>query len=387
MSERNISFYKKNNPFIKNSKSKLELINFCLSKKKKNNSQKNKLYRTEIQTSQRIIKYPSSSKKFNNNNNNINGFITSYTSSRHNSSIPHVFRRNSKKEQNFFEKYQLFVNLNSLLGKSKNGNNTIKRSKYHLNSMKYRKDYTDFIFKHSLLNFKSTQDTYFAHNINSNIILQEYKKLKLDTEKQKIKINKNLIRLKCLKKMENEINDIVDIDYFEYLKLKRDLKKLRFFDNEMSYKKDENFIKFNNYENKINYIYDIYHVPHFKNRLLKYNNEINYEIKHLNELDCPNFIDFKVWINLNIKKVKMQMLKDKGINDNIISENINLDKINSNNKENEKEENDILENEEESKVNFHINEELEDYFINKSFYKSNSYIASDNLKKFLYKNF
>ena len=45
-----------------------------------------------------------------------------------------------------------------------------------------------------------------------------------------------------------------------------------------------------------------------------------------------------------------------------------------------------LENNLKAKLKPHMNEELEDYFINKRFFKSNTYIASDNLKKFSLRN-
>jgi hypothetical protein len=268
--------------------------------------------------------------------------------------------------------------------------------------MSTRKDYTDFILRNSILNFKTTQDTFFAHNINSNFILKGYEKYKLDAEIQKKKINRNLTRLKNIKSLEEETKDVVNPDFVDYLKIKRKLRKLIFFENEINFRYDEQFFCFNKYENKINYIYDICRFPHFNNCLLKYNNEINHDIKYINELDCPNYINYKIWNNLNLKKAKIQTLKDKGINDKIIvTENISIDNrnIKNSNIQNESKNdnfnkgkimlkgNEKLKNIKNSKFKIHFFEEIEDYFVNKRIYKNNSFIASEELKKVIYNKF
>ena len=199
-------------------------------------------------------------------------------------------------------------------------------------------------------------------------------------------------------------------NYLEYLKIIKKVRKVVFNPNEIKYK---NFEFFNKYENKINFIYDISRVPYFKNRLIKYNSEINKEIKYINELDGHNFIEHKVFDFLNLKKVKIQQIKDKGINIIIddIKNNINNKGIedniiaNSNNKirnysfnQNHKE-NDIINDEiginnenkfnnrKKVKLKLKRDEELEDFFINKNYFKYNPYIASEELKKVIYKKF
>lgn len=398
--EKNISFYLKNNLFPTANKN-LELINYYLSENK-SQQKTDKLYRTEIRNSHTIIKFPSFVTKRNEKNVvSNNKFLTSYASSRKNPLIPKIIKAQRKKDDEFLDNCQIFVNLHLLLGK-RQIKKKIETEKLYLDSMSTRKDYTDFILRNSILNFKTTQDTFFAHNINSNFILKGYEKYKLDAEIQKKKINRNLARLKNIKSLEEETKDVVNPDFIDYLKIKRKLRKLIFFENEINFKYDQKFFCFNKYENKINYIYDICHFPHFNNCLLKYNNEINNDIKYINELDCPNYINYKVWNNLNLKKAKIQTFKDKGINDTIIiTENISIDNRNIKNlniqskskndnfnkgkimlKVNEK-----LKNIKNSKFKIHFLEEIEDYFVNKIIYKNNSFIASEELKKVIYNKF
>ena len=373
----NISFYKKNSQFQVNSNKNLELINYYLNENK-DKSKKDNLYRTEIRTSQRIIRFPSSHKRKNN-------YITSYASSRRNN--PSIFKRKGN-VINFLES-QTFVNLQILLEKRKSLGK-IKIPKYHLDSMKLRKDYAEFITRNSLLTFKTTHNTAFAHNLNTNFLIYGFNKIKLDEEKQKKRINKYFSGLAKFKKIEIELKDVVDPDYLDYLEIKKNLRNILLFDNGINFKKESFYNIFNNFENRINYIYDIEHVPHFKNRLLKYNTEISYENQHINELDCPNFIDYKVWNFLNIKKAKIQEMKDKGL-DKIVIAKQRI--IGSNHKKKYKiKTNDICKVNEIEKDNKNINkseidEDLEDYFINKKIYKINSLIASNKLKNVVYNKF
>lgn len=398
LSEKNISSFKNKNPFTSTTEKNLQLINYYMDKNK-NNSKSNRLYRTEIQTSQRIIRFPSShrNKNYNSYNNRV---LTSYYSSKNYFTIP----RNSKYSHNksntidTLDKCQTFINLTSLLGKRRS-NKKIANVIYHLESMRTRKEYAELILKKSLLSYKSTHDTPFAHNLNTNFIIKEYERIKVASEKQKQRIEKYLIKFENLKNMNGEIYDDIDAEYLDCLKMKRDLKKL-ICNNEINIKEDGIYSMLKKYENKINYVYDVYNVPTFKNRLLKYNNEINYEIKHINELDCPNFINSKIWNYLNKKKIKIQYYKDKGIDNKLINENISTD---INNKKNiskrinhEIHKDKIKEEEKVSKINnkktkfkysISINEEFEDYFINKRIYNINSFLASDLLKKVVYKKF
>ena len=396
-SQKYFSFNKRKNPFSSNSNKNLDLINFYLSKNK-TDTKMQRIYRTEIQTSKTIIRFPSYLKNHSKNNYN-DRYITSYASSRSNSSIPKYFNINIKNKEAsaFLEKCQTFVNLHILLGKRKVGNKIV-REKYKLDSMRLRNDYANFILKNSLLSFKKTHDTAFAHNINSAFMLKEFEKLKKFDEKQKRRITRNLSRLEKYKAIDAELDDYVDPNFIDYLKIKKQLRNIIFFENQIKFKIDKNYFLFHQNENKMNYIYDAYHVPKFKNLLLKYNNEINYEIKYINDLNSPNLIDYKVWNYLNIKKAKIQELKDKGIyndifledsyeNNSNISKRINLENQIKNDDNEEVEIKGKNENKKNSNINLQINEEIEDYFINKRIYKNNSFIASDGLKKIVYKKF
>ena len=116
-SQKYFSFNKRKNPFSSNSNKNLELINFYLSKNK-TDTKMQRIYRTEIQTSKTIIRFPSYLKNHSKNNYN-DRYITSYASSRSNSSIPKYFNINIKNKvaSAFLEKCQNFVNLHILLGK------------------------------------------------------------------------------------------------------------------------------------------------------------------------------------------------------------------------------------------------------------------------------
>jgi hypothetical protein len=222
-------------------------------------------------------------------------------------------------------------------------------------------------------------------------MIEGYERLKSVAEKQKKLIDINLFQYEKLKNMNGEIDDIVDEEYLKYLKLQKIVEKF-LCNNIININDDEHYSLFNKYENKVNYMYDRYNVPTFKNTLLKYNDEINNEIKYINEYNSPNYINPKIWSYLNTKKVKMQYLNDKGVNKKIVNEKINTVKLKkniikrNNIKEEQKELNDIC-----KKIktinSFSINDDIEEYLVNKKIYKINSYFASDVLKNIVYKKF
>ena len=164
LSEKNFSnFNTSRNPFSTTIDKNLQLINYYIDQKNANNNVKsNKLYRTEVQTSHRIIRFPTSARNrghnnnnfINYNNNNKNRYITSYTSSKNYL----TFTKNSKNIINDMEKCHTFINLSSLLGKRRTSHKFVNFI-YHLDSMKSRKEYSEYILKNAFCkkysNFKS----------------------------------------------------------------------------------------------------------------------------------------------------------------------------------------------------------------------------------------
>ena len=112
-----------------------------------------------------------------------------------------------------------------LLGKGKIAKQ-VENARHQLSSMRTRKYYSDFIFKNSLLSFKSTQDTIFAHNMNLNFILKGYEKSKLDEEKQKKRIKRYFEKLDKFKNIDAEIKGVLNSDFIDYLKMQKELRKI-----------------------------------------------------------------------------------------------------------------------------------------------------------------
>ena len=410
LSDRN-SLSRNNNLFLQASKiylKQLEELNLFLNEEI-NIPKTERLYPTEIPNI-KTINTESSSKKHKyriktceNKRRKDSNFIKSKTSSSYK-----IKDRNSKgiisKERNK-NGLQTYVNLSFLLGKKKIENvKKVEPLKYEVEPMNVRSDYNKLIVKKSFLNFKKSQESIFAHKVRSHFMIDNNEKIKKQAFKQKKIFRKNLLHYEKIKKIEEEAKDVIDINFIEFSDAKKKLKKYIYSVNEKNFNEDKNYILFKSYENRINYIYDMCHIPTFKNHLLKYNNKIDYEINYINELDCPNFIDYNSWNYLNIKKAKIQTFIDKSNkekkeesiskngNDNGIKysksiDNKIFDYINKKDEEEKKDKENIKTDNKFLRKELQLTKEVEDYFVLKIIYKNNSYFASDKLKEVVYNKF
>ena len=411
LSDRNFSFSRNNNLFLQASKiylKKLEELNLFLNEEL-NIPKTERLYPTEIPKLNTINESSLKKKRietFENRKRNIPNLVKCKTSSSYK-----IKDRNSKdiknkemKQNSSIGKLQTFVNLSFLLGKKKIEKvKKIEPAKYEVEPMNIRSDYNNLIVKNSVLNFGKSQESIFAHKVKANFMIDFNEKIKKQNFKQKKIIRRNLLKYEKIKKLEEEAKDVIDINFIEYSDAKKKLKKYLYFVNEKNFNEDKNYIMFKTYQNRINYIYDMCHIPNFKNHLLKYNNKIDYEISYINELDCPNFIDYNSWNYLNMKKAKIQTLIDKAKekektrkngydNDIKYSKDIDNKIIDYINKKNEEEEKDkeILGLKTDNKFlrkELQLTKEIEEFFILKIIYKNNSYFASDKLKEVVYNKF
>jgi len=415
ISDRNFSFSRNNNLFLQASKiylKQLEELNLFLNEEI-NIPKTERLYPTEIPNI-KTINNESSPKKYKyriKTSENIRMTNSNLIKSKTSSSFK-IKNRNSKviksielNQNSSKDKLQTFVNLSFLLGKTKN--ESVKKSKpmkYEVEPMNIRSEYNNLILKKSFLNFKKSQESIFAHKVRSNFMIDINEKIKEQNIKKKCIFRRHLLEYEKIKKMEEEAKDLIDINFIEFSDAKKNLKKYIYSINDINFNEDKNYILFKTYENRINYIYDMCHIPNFKNHLLKYNNKIDYEINYINELDCPNFIDYNAWNYLNMKKAKIQSFIDKSNkekeeekiinngNDNDIKYSKNIDNkiINYINKKNEEEEKDKENLNTDNKFlrkELQLTKEIEEYFILKIIYKNNSYFASDKLKEVVYNKF
>lgn len=406
ISEKYISYYTSKSPFRVFLKKDLKQIDLNLiNEEDKTQPKTERFYPTSLPEMSSInIESPLSNKNYNYYKNK-NKILNNYNS-RKNSAVSTIKKkilensRNNLKNDlntiNSLEKIQNFVNLSHLFGKRKKKNlNKLDTMKFHVESMKLRKEYADLILKNSLLSFHKSQNSAFAHNLNSNYMIEEFEKSKFETIKLKKIYLKNEEEYEKAKKMEEELNDVIDTDFVEFEDAKKKLKRFIYISQEINFNEDENYLLFKKYENRINYIYDKYHVPKFKNHFLKYNKNIDKEIKYINELDCPNVIDYNSWAYLNIKKAKIQNLLDKGSIDQIEEEKndtknefiktlekkikININKKNMDNND--------TKNNKKIKKEKKLSQKVKDYFHIKTVIKINPDIASNKLKEVIYNKF
>ena len=292
-------------------------------------------------------------------------------------------------------KSQKYVKLNRIFGFKE----TKKKEKINFlpdNPIGEREDYRKNIFHNALLSYKKCKASIFAHQVNVDYLISDFVKTKLLIEE---KHNKLVIKAKeyseYLNLYKNEFRDEYTDKYLESLNILRKVKKMFLQDYYgIDYLDDENFTFLKKYENRINFGCDCYHVPIFKNRFMRYNKIIDSEFNFINELDCPNVIDFKVWKYLNMTKIKIQKFKDMNIKNKNLIKNFYFD-IFIEKKDNKKKKNDkyssnyfenemMIEKEEEKNAKKY---DLENYFIYKKNKQTTTRIANDRLRNFVFTKF
>ena len=153
-----------------------------------------------------------------------------------------------------------------------------------------------------------------VHEIRSQFIIAKFE------EEMKSQREKIIHAQRTLRNDEeaNETRDVVcDFDVSES-RLKHKIKQfLTSKGNKLNQAllKRENY--FDNVENQINYLFDFYNVPHFKNNLFNYNNKAD-TARCLCEHN--NFIDEGILVYLNIMRYKLQKEKDDTLSEDIDKE-------------------------------------------------------------------
>lgn len=227
------------------------------------------------------------------------------------------------------------------------------------------KEYNNYIINKLKINFNKNFDSSFIHNINSDFMIQLIEKKNnyiLNSAKQYEYENKN-------GEIEMEEKDKIDDKNLGKVKLSKKIKNYLINRHQTNLIGNEAKLFFSKKENIINFLYDIYLVPNFRNKLVKYNSNTN-KLYHI------NFIDHNTLRYLNIGKIKIQNNKDTKHAFDFIQEQIGDKKVDLTNIEIDKnytEKYDLF--------------EIEDYLVKKKFNQSKVKIFNDNTKFFFYNTF
>ena len=255
----------------------------------------------------------------NENNNNIKKIHNKYYSL-NNQDFNNVFnKQNNLKRKNF---------VNNLLNLSPNSNKKkIKLKNSILIPNKNRNKNSFFLSSSKILNknysnytFKFGNESYLNHEISTNYLINKYLKENLE-KKVKFKIKSLEIDFD-----EAEFNDkFNDFNYYDIKLLEKIKNFLRAKDSKFNQEKiNLNFYK--NFQNRVNFLFDMNIIPCFKNNLNK---------KFINEKNqiCNNFIEPGIAYYLNQIRVEKQKKIDEK-NKNLLIQNKNENNINNENIEN-----------------------------------------------------
>ena len=342
-----------------------------------NNSNKNTLFIDKnIQT---IDVFKNRMKKiFNlNNNNNNKNHTKNFSSNFQEKNFNNHFSQNNLKKKNF---------INNLLKLSPNSNK--KKIKHKKNSSiliphKNRNKNLFFLSSFKILSknnsnftYKFGNESFLNHEISTNYLINKYSKENLEKKVQfKIKSFKNDFD-------EEEFKDkFNDFNYYDNKLLEKIKNFLRAKDNKLNQEKiNLNF--YNNFQNRVNFLFDMNIVPCFKNNLIK---------KFINEKNqiCNNFIEPGIAYYLNQIRVEKQKLIDEK-NKKIQNENDNKNiKNNEKSNENFKEQilSEIIKEKKEKILDFENKEnkyKFEDFFANKYQRFENVNLCTEKEKKIIF---
>ena len=171
-----------------------------------------------------------------------------------------------------------------------------KERKVNNISIYSKKHYKDYINKKLLLNFNLKYHTAFMHKIKTDYAIHHY-----------LNDSSNHERKSKKKKLEEEQKDKINSDFFNINKVSN--KILKYFENaNKKYSTSGETIDsfFKKYDNQINFIKDIYSVPSFKNKFIKFGDDM-----FSDKLNKNNYIDQKTWKYLNKVKINLQKIKDE----------------------------------------------------------------------------
>ena len=366
---------------------------------------------------------------FQSNNNNINATIFLHT--KLSASLP-IFKTQISYNTNKNLRYKsLYIsNRNNKIKNEKNKEDDSPRIRYLGNLIKFkkseknvktkkkndivpqekRKDYFEFIDKKRKIFFNPKSTSQYAHEKSSDYLINSIKR----TKSYQILQPSYILKAKNPKEEIIEMRDTVPNLPFNTQKLIAQIRNLFSQDYKFNYSQlNESF--YNNFENRINFIDDIYRVPIFKNNLVKIvlTKKEPYEYEEWKNI---NVINATTWNILNMAKTKLQREKDEKIKrekelelkkkeeeeSNFIKKKKktkNSQKTEDNNKSSSEEETDndkkiIKEEENYSNIMMNVEKEeqlkqqqyedlyiIEEYFLHKNNYDSGKVsIASDKLR-------
>ena len=197
--------------------------------------------------------------------------------------------------------------LGSLIKFKKNKKNLHKKKIKDTIPQEKRKDYFDFIDKKRKIFFNLKSTSQYTHEKCSDYLINSVKR----TKSYQLLQPDYILKPKNPKEEIIEMRDNVPNLPFNTQKLIKQIKNLFSQDYKFNYAKfNETF--YNNYENKINFIYDIYRVPIFKNNLVKIvlTKKEPYEFEEWKNI---NVINATTWNLLNMVKTKLQREKDEKV--------------------------------------------------------------------------
>ena len=214
-------------------------------------------------------------------------------------------RNNINKNEKKNDDSPRIIYLRNVIKFERNKNNLKKKKKNNLIPQEKRKDYFDFIDKKRKIFFNPKSTSYYTHEKSSDYLINSIK----GTKSYKILQPNFILKPKNQKEEIIEMRDIVPNLPFNTQKLIEQIKNLFSQDYKFNYTQfNETF--YNNFENRVNFIYDIYRVPIFKNNLVKIvlTKKETYEFEEWKNI---NVINATTWNILNMVKTKLQREKDE----------------------------------------------------------------------------
>ena len=360
------------------------------------NYQKNYLLKSFSSSNLYITKLPSEEKsKLKNNNNYYETFALQIIP-------PHkkkkIFRMKAKGKK---VRYKELKYIGVLLGLAEKKEKKSDKRK-NIIPIESRKDYFNFIRHKRNLFFNPNATSNFVHEKSSNFLISSIVKSK------SYSVLNNKIKIKDQKEELLELRDKVPFAAFDLEKMIKQIKSLFSEDfkfNNMQF--NEDFYK--NFENRINFMEDIYRVPIIKNNLVKIKID-NEKTLGVNEWKNINVINSQTLNFLNQLKRKIQREKDekaRKLEEYLIKkreaekeyeilEKKNKGKIEEKKDEKEKEKEaeklknimaDIIDKEEKKEQKFEDLYDIEEYFLHKNNYFDDSVsVAPDKLRTFFFDN-
>ena len=214
------------------------------------------------------------------------------------------FSTNYKNISSHEEKSKLRY-LGNIMKFEKLKNHKIKEIKKGSIPIALRKDYLKFISKKRKIFFNPSNTSQYAHERSTDYLIQKIKKSK----SYQILQPNYVFKQKNPKEEIIEMRDVVPSLPFNAQDIINQIKNMFSQESQLNYAQiNDEFFK--NFENRINFIFDIYRVPIFKNNLVKIIISKGKSLA-IEEWKNINVINTTTWNYLNRLKSKIQKEKDE----------------------------------------------------------------------------